>query len=575
MPVATSRRLSSIERQALLSGALVLLSVLALLLIAFLGFDTLSSARAYVGGEGLWSKAQKDAVYHLTRYATGRDPADFEAFRQSLTVPLGDRLARVELQRRDPEWDSVRAGFLRGRNNSEDIPGMGRFFRRFHSVDFVAEAVSDWTRGDSLIDRLAEVGEQLHREIQGPAPDPVHIRESLAEIHILGQALTRFEDHFSAAIGAGARWASRVLAVLVAVTAALILVIAGMTLRQTTRRFTVAEAARKASDEELRELVRHARIGISRTSLDGRFLAANPALVRMLGYDTESELLALDPDRDLYDQPAEQRAGIDRLLADGVLTTEVRLRHRSGSLIQVRSHSRLIRGPDGAPAMIEGFLEDVTQQRRLEAQLRQGQKLEAVGQLTGGIAHEFNNLLTVILSTAKLLEEHLPEGDHTARADLADLTAAARRGADMIRQLLALSRDRQLQFQPQDLGRLVEAGAAVLRRLLEPGIEVQVEVRAGAPLVRTDPFSIEQILLTLATNARDALPRGGVLRIITGPAPPDPATGGARALLEVSDNGLGMDAATRERLFEPFFTTKPAGQGTGLGLTMVQGLVKQ
>ena len=567
--------LSSIQRQALLAAALVLGSVACLLLIAYLGFDTLSSARAYVGGEGLWSKAQKDAVYHLTRFAINRDPAEYEAFQARLVVPFGDRVARLELERAEPQWDSVRAGFERGQNHPDDIPGMGRFFRRFRHVEFVANAIEDWTRGDSLIDRLVELGDRLHQDALGPSPDEARIRAALAQVNSLSAELTHLEDSFSGAMGAGARWAKTVLLVSASLVAALLLLVAFVSLYLVARRSETAESSRRASETRLHDMVRHAQFGIGRLTVDGALLSANPALVRMLGYQSEAELLRTNLDADLHQSPEDRAAILGRLVREGAVTSETHLRRQDGGLIQVRFHGRLIPGSADRSAEIEAFIEDVTQQRRLEARLQQAQKMEVVGQLTGGLAHDFNNLLTVILSTAKLLEQELSLGSDAARADLADLTTAARRGADIIRKLLALSRDRQLQLQPLAVGPLVESSAAALRRLLPGTIEVRVQADPDTPMVHTDPASIEQILLNLATNARDAMPDGGLLRIVVRPAPAESRDGPAQVLLMVSDDGMGMDPSTRERLFEPFFTTKAAGRGMGLGLTMVHGLVAQ
>jgi len=242
-------------------------------------------------------------------------------------------------------------------------------------------------------------------------------------------------------------------------------------------------------------------------------------------------------------------------------------RKRGGDVITVRLHGRVLRAAGATPAIAEAFVEDVTQQRELEGQLRQAQKMEVVGQLTGGIAHDFNNLLTIILSHAHLVEQSLPPEAEGQLADVAELKHAARRGAEMIRKLLSFSRDQKLHFQPHRLGPLVEASSRMLRRLLPESIEVRVHIAVDTPTVRTDSAAVEQILLNLATNARDAMPMGGLLEISVERA------GGA--LLRVRDSGTGMDAATRERLFEPFFTTKASGHGTGLGLTMVYGLVSQ
>ena len=221
--------------------------------------------------------------------------------------------------------------------------------------------------------------------------------------------------------------------------------------------------------------------------------------------------------------------------------------------------------------------------RASEAQLRQAQKMEAVGQLTGGIAHDFNNLLTVILSTAELIEAELPPHATEARTDLSDLKHAAERGAEMIRKLLAFSRSGQLQFRSYDLSQLVAESVQMLRRVLPSHVEVLVDSDHTVHPISTDPAVLEQILLNLATNARDAMPEGGKLRLSIDQVRLDQrhirrlgwGRAGSYTALRLSDSGLGMEQGVRERIFEPFFTTKPPGQGTGLGMAMVYGLVKQ
>ncbi|HTO72494.1 MAG TPA: ATP-binding protein, partial [Gemmatimonadales bacterium] len=561
------------QRQALLSLTLLLGIVASLVAIAALGFDTLSSARAYVGGEALWSKAQKDAVYYLIRYARSRDSVEYAAFEGHLSVPEGDRVARLELDKPRPDYALVREGFLRGRNHPDDIPGMARFYRRFGSVSFVAQAIGIWAEGDSMIVQLRTLGRQLHEEISSTTPDETRIRVTLVEIFATNLRLTRLEDAFSNAMGAGARWAKRVLLRLTFGVGLLLLLLAAIGLRFEAGRLQAAQESQRASELQLSELVQRAQFGIVRTGAEGRVLSANPALVAMLGYESEAEVLNLDMGRDVYADPADRRELLQQVAGGTVSGAEVVWKRKDGTLIQVRLHGRMVVAGERGPVTVESFVEDVTQQRALEAQLRQAQKMEAVGQLTGGLAHDFNNLLSVILSTANLVADGLPPGADQARADLAELERAARRGGALIRKLLAFSRAEQLQFRPHPLAALVEAAAAVLRRLLPSNIIMEVESDPATPLVRTDPAALEQVLLNLATNARDAMPEGGTLRIVTGPAPA--GTDGAWAVLAVTDSGHGMTESVRQRYFEPFFTTKPPGEGTGLGTAMIYGLIKQ
>src|SRR6266700_4067005 len=345
-----------------------------------------------------------------------------------------------------------------------------------------------------------------------------------------------------------------------------------------------AEAALRRSEESHRALVQHASYAIYRSSVDGRFRTVNPALVRMLGYESEEQLLAVDLPADVYADPAERR----RILAlfeveDVVEGIEVSWKRRDGEAILVRLSGRAVRRADGAIDCFETIAEDVTERRALEEQLRQSQKMEAIGQLTGGIAHDFNNLLTIILANAQLVAKALAPGLADAQADLRDVMSAALRGRVMVKELLGFARRSRLELQPVHLGGLIADLSGFLRRILPADVEVVTWGGDGLPDVRADVHATEQILFNLVTNARDAMPDGGVLRIETSRTHLTEdqrlAWGAARAgehvCLAVSDTGTGMDQETRARMFEPFFTTKPLGKGTGLGLATVYGLVKQ
>jgi signal transduction histidine kinase len=227
------------------------------------------------------------------------------------------------------------------------------------------------------------------------------------------------------------------------------------------------------------------------------------------------------------------------------------------------------------------LLRDVTERRQLEEQLRQAQKMEAIGKLAGGVAHDFNNLLTAIIGFASLAADDVPEGT-PARNAIAQIRRSAEQAASLTRQLLAFGRRQILRPETLDLGEVVSQVEPMLRRLIGEDIRIVVELAAGLPCIRADRTQVQQVLLNLAVNARDAMPRGGQLTIRTGIAAvpgPDAAASdmppGDYVVLEVTDTGLGIDASMVDRIFEPFFTTKAFGQGTGLGLSTVYGIAKQ
>ncbi|HFB83707.1 MAG TPA: response regulator, partial [Thermodesulfatator sp.] len=221
-----------------------------------------------------------------------------------------------------------------------------------------------------------------------------------------------------------------------------------------------------------------------------------------------------------------------------------------------------------------GIFRDVSEKRRLEHQLRQAQKMEAVGTLAGGIAHDFNNILTGIIGHLELAMLRLPK-DSPVTKDLETIRGQAERAAGLVRQLLAFSRRRMLEFETLDLNQVVREMAGMLSRIIGETISLQLDLAPNLPPIYADRSAIEQIILNLCVNARDAMPQGGVLTLKTRAVTDPLRKGPERIFLEISDTGTGMEKEVLERIFEPFFTTKDPGKGTGLGLSMVYGLVEQ
>jgi two-component system cell cycle sensor histidine kinase/response regulator CckA len=252
-----------------------------------------------------------------------------------------------------------------------------------------------------------------------------------------------------------------------------------------------------------------------------------------------------------------------------------------GQVRWIRGRAFPVRDEAGEVYRIAGVSRDITEHRRLEEQFHQAQKMEAVGRLAGGVAHDFNNLLSVILGYAALITEDLPQGSALA-ADVTELRRAGERAAALTSQLLAFSRLQVLQPEAVDLGSVVSGMDKMLGRLIGEDIDLVMNATPGA-MVYADPHQVEQVVMNLAVNARDAMPNGGTLTIDVQGASvgeeegsdPGGLSAGAYVRLTVTDTGMGMDGPTRERIFEPFFTTKETGKGTGLGLATVYGIVKQ
>jgi len=350
-----------------------------------------------------------------------------------------------------------------------------------------------------------------------------------------------------------------------------------------TERTRVEEAMRE-SEAEYRELFENAPNGIYRSTTDGRFTAVNPALVRMLKYDSAEELLGVHMAEDLYVDPLER----DRFIKQHSETQtgfneEVLWQRKDGNRITVSLKGRSLFAADGTISGFEAMAEDVTEQRQLESQLRQAQKMEAIGQLTGGIAHDFNNELLVILLNTQMLAEGIVQGETPRIDELSDIKEAAQRASEITQQLVGFSRRAALKRVPTNLATRVTKISSMLARILPADIQVKTEVDEAVSSVAVDPNSVEQILLNLATNARHAMPDGGELKVQVWEADLDeeycrkytPTEPGRYVLLAVTDTGIGMDDEVQAKIFEPFFTTRPVGEGTGLGMAMVYGLTKQ
>jgi len=343
-----------------------------------------------------------------------------------------------------------------------------------------------------------------------------------------------------------------------------------------------AERALRESETRYRELVNNATYGIYWVTIDGELLSVNPALARMLGFDSTDELLALRSSDSLYRDPAVRLRLLAEYTKSGRVNGLAEWIRKDGKIIHVHLNGRCTTNPARMIECIEVIVEDVTEKIALEKQLVQAQKFEAIGQLAGGIAHDFNNMIGAIIGWADLGME---ETEPTSRPHrhFEKMRQQADRAAALTRQLLAFARRQILEPRSIDLNQGVTETLSLLEKVIGNSIEVKSNLAPDLALVSADPTQVEQILMNLCINARDAMLQGGSLQIETCNAAFDEescatqpfARPGRYSMLSVTDTGTGMDAATLDRVFEPFFTTKELGKGTGLGLAMVYGIVRQ
>jgi PAS domain S-box-containing protein len=329
-----------------------------------------------------------------------------------------------------------------------------------------------------------------------------------------------------------------------------------------------AEEELRGANETLRALIEATPLAIIAFDFSENVSKWNPAAEKMFGW-SEEEILG----RPLPSSPGEsvERLRIIQAVRRGEsLTLETVCQRKDGASIDVSISAAPLDGKDGIPAAVVAVITDITERNRLADQLRQAQKMEAVGRLAGGIAHDFNNLLTVIAGYGEMLLNSLAEGGRP-RAYAMEVLQAAERAAALTRQLLAFSRRHVERPALLDINPVVVSLSNMLQRLIGEDIELVILPNTEAVTVRADPGQIEQVIINLVVNARDAMPRGGRITIETGVAGLEP---GRYASISVTDTGLGMTEKTQGRIFEPFFTTKGQGEGTGLGLSTIYGIVK-
>lgn len=341
-----------------------------------------------------------------------------------------------------------------------------------------------------------------------------------------------------------------------------------------------AQEALQKSEEKYRKLFENAMYGVFLAKPDGTLLDVNPAMVEMLGYGSKEELLARNLESDIYENPAERKQILKKATPDTrVEGIEVNWIRKDGKTIPVRISGAVIPTGDG-DALHEVIVESVAERKKLEQQYLQSQKMEAVGLLAGGISHDFTNLLGVILGNADLL---LDNAAPNQQGRLEAIKKAGQSATHLIRQLLAFSRKQVMHPALLNLNAVVADVGKMLQRIIGEDVRIVTDLETRIGAVRADRGQIEQILLNLATNARDAMPNGGTFTVQTQNAElcPDDVSRysyiqpGEYVRLSVSDTGVGMSEEVRTRVFEPFFTTKEKGRGTGLGLATVYGIVKQ
>jgi PAS domain S-box-containing protein len=360
-----------------------------------------------------------------------------------------------------------------------------------------------------------------------------------------------------------------------------VLAITGLFMSPVIARRVKAESALREAHAQLQAVINSSPLAIYTVDADGNVRSWNPAAATLYGWHADEVIGG--PLTVIAQDQANQRDIRERVFrGESLRGIETTKRRKDGTLVTVSLAAAPLYNASGRITGTMLIAADLTEMRRLEVQYRQAQKMDAVGRLAGGIAHDFNNLLTAILGTSGLVLEDVTIGPRT-RLDVQEIEKAARRAAGLTRQLLVFSRQQVLETRILDLNAVVRDLHRMLGRLIGEDIELHTQLAPAVGAVQADPGQLQQAIMNLVVNARDAMPNGGRVTIETADVELDPrqleahslTQPGKYVLLAVHDTGVGMDAATKARLFEPFFTTKEPGRGTGLGLATVYSIVKQ
>jgi PAS domain S-box-containing protein len=548
--------------------------VACLLLLSNVRSRVLSAVRAYVAGEGLYSKGQKDAVNHLVRYAQSHDDRDYRQYLETIAIPLGDRTARLELEKPNPDLQVVYDGFISANNHPEDVADMAMLFRRFRRVSYIDKAIGAWAAGDALIARLVALGDELHQNIASGRADPAKLRPLLAEVHALNAQLTLFEDEFSRTLGEGNRWLARRLAQLTYVATAFLLLTGVLLSWAIFRRVNEADDALRRGEERYRSLVSMTTAVVWTADSRGVVPTANPTWEAYTGqppdeYVPTGWVAALHPD------DRERVLEVwDRALRDPVpFQCDARIFHAAtGRHRHCVAHAVPLLAADGTVREWIGTWTDVDERKSAEEALQAADRQK--DQFMAMLAHELRNPLGPIRNAVHILRR-VSGGAPQANEAYEIIDRQATYMARLLDDLLDVSRIArgkvELRNEVLDLCALVRGTSEDYRATMElAGVTLSVDVPRTPIWVYGDSTRLSQVLGNLLHNASKFTQ--GSARVAVALCERSGA-----AELVVRDTGIGMKPDQVEKMFDAFaqadHSLDRSRGGLGLGLALVKGLL--